>query len=178
MPPRYTYWTIIVGGQPTAFRAATREELLPTLKQMQARQPDAVMKWFARGKLWESPEEATDALRAERRGEGQERRGPKWRPGGSHEDPRERFKVPRDVKRRRFAERMRRDDSEETGEPKPSRPREGRPFKPGGDRPFKPGGDRPFRPREDRPFKPGGDRPFRPREDRPFKPGGERPFKP
>ena len=97
MPPRYTYWTIIVGGQPTAFRAGTQEELLPTLKQMQARQPDAVMKWFARGKLWESPEEATEALRAERRGEGKERRGSGWRPGGDHEDPRDRFKLPRDV---------------------------------------------------------------------------------
>ena len=30
MPPRYAYWTIIAGGLPTAFRAAEREELLPT----------------------------------------------------------------------------------------------------------------------------------------------------
>lgn len=176
MPPRYSYWTIIVGGQPTAFRAATRDELLPTLKQMQARQPDAAMKWFARGKLWESPEEATEALRAERRGEGKERRGPGWRPGGVHEDPRDRFKVPRDVKRKRFAERMRREDRGEGGEQpggggqRPFRPREDRPWKPAGERPFKPGGQRPF--------KPGGERPFRPREDRPFKPAGERPFKP
>ena len=43
MPPRFAYWTIITGGQPTAFRAATREELLPTLKQLQSKQPDAVM---------------------------------------------------------------------------------------------------------------------------------------
>src|SRR5688500_3313311 len=141
MPPRHTYWTIIVGGQPTAFRAATPEELLPTLKQTQVRQPDAVMKWFARGKLWDSPEQATEALRAGRRGEGTERRGSGWRPGGSHEDPRDRFKVPRDVKRRRFAERMRRDDRGD-GDPdrKDGPPREGpsKPSRPSADRPFKP----------------------------------------
>ena len=42
MPPRHTYWTIILEGKPTAFRAATQDELLPTLKQLQARHPDAV----------------------------------------------------------------------------------------------------------------------------------------
>ena len=97
MPPRYSYWTIIVGGEPTAFRAATPEELMPTLKQTQVRQPDAVMKWFARGKLWDSPEQASEAMRAERYGEGGERRGAGWRPGGEHEDPRAKFKVPRAV---------------------------------------------------------------------------------
>src|SRR5688572_24615790 len=145
MPPRYTYWTIIVGGQPTAFRSATQEELLPTLKQLQTRQPDAVMRWFARGKLWDSPEAAADALRAERKGEGQERRGPKWRPGGTHEDPRERFKIPRDEKRRRFKDRLHR-DTRDRGE--------------GGGRPVEPRGDGPVRPRGDRPFTPPGDRPF------------------
>src|SRR5687767_13985731 len=102
MPPRFAYWTIIVGGQPTAFRAAEREELLPTLKQLQSKQTDAVMKWFSRGRLWESPAEATAALRAQRaerdtRGRGPDRRGPDWRPGGQHQDPRDRFRVPRDV---------------------------------------------------------------------------------
>ena len=51
MPPRYVYWTIIYGNAATSFRAGTREELLPTLKQLQSRHPDAVMKFFARGKL-------------------------------------------------------------------------------------------------------------------------------
>jgi hypothetical protein len=37
MPPRHAYWTIILEGKPTAFRAHTREELLPTFKQLQAR---------------------------------------------------------------------------------------------------------------------------------------------
>ena len=180
MPPRHVYWTIIAGGQPTAFRAAEREELLPTLKQLQSRHPDAVMMWFARGKLWPTKEAAEFTLRQEHRGgSGGERRGKDWRPGGEHKDPRDRFKVPRDVKRARFAERARRDRTD--GEPTPDR-REGgedrpigtRPTAPRGDRPQ---GDRPFRPKGDRPQ---GDRPFRPRQDRapgdrPFRPKGERP---
>jgi hypothetical protein len=164
MPPRFTYWTIIFGGQPTSFRSATREELLPTFKQIQAKHPDALMKWFARGKLWGSEEEARAALLRDRnpprrefekrpfrplgpgsrppagprsgaprssdgarqkdrwrdrppppRG-GEERRGRDWRPGGEHKDPRDRFKVPRDVKRARFKANLQRD---RTGPPKP-----------------------------------------------------------
>jgi uncharacterized membrane protein YgcG len=167
MPPRYTYWTIIAGGQPTAFRAATREELLPTLKQLQARQPDVVMKWFARGRLWESPEEAAEALRAQRRGEGREKRGPKWRPGGTHEDPRERFKIPREVKRRRLLQRLRREQPQQEGD-RPSRPREER--SPG------PWDERPPR-RSDRPHKPSSDRPPRPPQERGSQ-RGHRSFKP
>lgn len=180
MPPRFTYWTIIAGGQPTAFRAATSDELLATLKQLQSKQPDAVLMWFARGKLWPSEEAASMALRMER--EGRERRGADWRPGGEHKDPRDRFKVPRDVKRQRFTARARRDRIEEQGGgaqgERPARPAGGRPFKPQGDRPFKPRSDRPFKPEGGRPFKPQGDRPFKPRGDRPFKPRGDRPFEP
>jgi hypothetical protein len=88
MPPRHVYWTIIVDGKPTAFRAHTRDELLPTLRQLQTKHPDAVMKWFARGKLWESQEEERAASA---RGAGAERRGRDWRPGGEHQDPRDRF---------------------------------------------------------------------------------------
>jgi hypothetical protein len=166
MPPRHAFWTIIYGNQPTSFRAATKEELLPTFRQLQSRHSDAVMMWFARGRLWKSPEEAREALGHRRtrpsyrdehrrspgathgssdrptpprpsnrptgpragvrpagprrtewrdsRGtsrEGQpreDRRGRDWRPGGTHSDPRDRFKVPRDVKRQRFAARVRR----------------------------------------------------------------------
>jgi hypothetical protein len=99
MPPRHHYWTIILEGKPTAFRAHTPDELAPTLRQLQARHPDAVMKWFARGRLWESQaEERADAF-AKRRAPRQQR--PRdWRPGGEHKDPRERFNIPRDVKRR------------------------------------------------------------------------------
>src|SRR5574338_770870 len=88
MPPRHTYWTIIVDGLPTAFRAAERDELQPTLERLRRKHPGAVMQWFARGRLWSSPEEA----RATR--PPQEARPPSWRPGGRHEDPRERFKKP------------------------------------------------------------------------------------
>ena len=114
MPPRHTYWTIILEGKPTAFRAHTQEELLPTLKQLQARHPDAVLMWFARGRLWKSEDESREGL-AQRRPPG-DRRGPAWRPGGSHEDPHARFKIPRDEKRRRFRERLFRDNGPEDRE--------------------------------------------------------------
>src|SRR6185503_17272265 len=61
MPPRYAYWTIIFGNQPTSFRTHTQEELLPTFRQIQAKHPDAVMMWFAHGRLWKSPEAAREA---------------------------------------------------------------------------------------------------------------------
>ena len=77
MPPRYAYWTIIAGGLPTAFRAAEREELLPTFQRIREKHPDAQMKWFARGKLWESP----DAARV-RHDEGRGRRPFGDRPAG------------------------------------------------------------------------------------------------
>lgn len=105
MPPRYAYWTIIFGNQPTSFRAASRDDLLPTLRQIQSRHPDAVMMWFARGRLWHSDEEARAALAAQRARRPVVPRG--WRPGGEHNDPRDRFKVPRDVKRARFKARRR-----------------------------------------------------------------------
>src|SRR3954454_24706577 len=109
MPPRHHYWTIIVDDKPTAFRAAERDELMPTLRQLQARHPDAVMKWFARGRLWESQdvERAESAARrrppAGDRPPSGDRRGREWRPGGEHKDLRDRFKIPRDEKRRRLA---------------------------------------------------------------------------
>jgi hypothetical protein len=111
MPPRHHYWTIILEGKPTAFRAHLQEELIPTLRQLQARHPDAIMKWFARGRLWESQDqERADAI-ARRRPKTRgtfEPRSRDWRPGGEHKDPRDRFKVPRDEKRRRFAQKLRR----------------------------------------------------------------------
>ena len=68
MPPRHAYWTIILEGKPTAFRAHTSEELLPTFKQLEARHADIQMKWFARGQLWASQEdERARPARAARR---------------------------------------------------------------------------------------------------------------
>lgn len=95
MPPRFTYWTIILDGKPTAFRAAERDQLLPTLKQLQSKNPAAVLKWFAHGRLWESPEEVWQVrlkAREAAREASEERRSRSWRPGGEHKDPREKFK--------------------------------------------------------------------------------------
>ena len=120
MPPRFAYWTIIAGGLPTAFRAAEREELLPTFKRLQEKHPDAEMKYFARGRIWASPEEARQAADAAR----QRRKPPTrdWRPGGEHRDPRQRFK---DAKTARNADR-RRQRFERRGTGKPPGGRRGR----------------------------------------------------
>src|SRR5262245_6766369 len=111
MPPRFHYWTIILEGKPTAFRAHTQEELIPTLRQLQSRHADADMKWFARGRLWDTQdEERADAVAKRRRKATVSRpqRTSDWRPGGTHQDPRDRFKVPRDEKRRRFVQKLHR----------------------------------------------------------------------
>ncbi|SRR5258708_5426763 len=89
MPPRFVFWTILIDGKPTAFRARDREELLPTLGQLKRTNPDVVVKWFARGRLWDSREAERAADRPASTGE---KRGPDWRPGGAHKDPRDRFK--------------------------------------------------------------------------------------
>jgi len=109
MPPRYAYWTILVGGGPTSFRARESDELLPTLRQIQRRHPDASLCWFERGRIWPSPEAALAARRpatparpTPRRPAGERGRGRDWRPGGEHRDPKARFKVPRKVRRKRY----------------------------------------------------------------------------
>ena len=136
---------------------------MPTLRQLQARHPDAVMKWFARGRLWETDdEERADAI-AKRRPRVQpagDRRPREWRPGGEHKDPRDRFKVSRDEKRRRFAQSLRRD---------PAAPKEG-----GHRPPHEPPKEVDRPPRADRP--PQFDRPPRPdRAPRPDR-GGKPPW--
>ena len=104
MPPRYAYWTIIAGGLPTAFRTTEREELLPTFRRIKQKHPDAEMKYFARGRLWNSPGEAraeSERLRAEadaRRSIRAPSRGRAWRPGGDHQDPRQKFKDAKKVR--------------------------------------------------------------------------------
>ncbi len=98
MPPRYTYWTIVAGGQPTAFRAKDRKELFSTLKQLRRKHPDSEMKWVdAQRRLWESPEAALREKEfgknsREPRSKKPEDRGRNWRPGGNHRDPRQAFK--------------------------------------------------------------------------------------
>jgi hypothetical protein len=88
MPPRFAFWTIIIDDAPTAFRARDRADLIPTLRQLQGRNPTATIRWFSQGKLWESPEAARAARCAPK-----QPRGPDWRPGGRHEDPRARFRM-------------------------------------------------------------------------------------
>lgn len=64
MPPRYAYWTILVGEQPTAFRAGDREDLQPTFKRLKEKHPSARMVWFQNGKIWDSRLDAQEAMRA------------------------------------------------------------------------------------------------------------------
>jgi len=90
MPPRFAYWTILIDDTPTAFRAREASELLPTLRQLQRTNQNVIMRWFARGRLWESPEAERAAQRRPKRPV--EARGKDWRPGGLHKDPRARFK--------------------------------------------------------------------------------------
>ena len=155
MPPRHNYWTIILGNQATAFRAATQEELLPTLKQLQAKHPDAVMMWFASGRLWKSEEEARRTREA---------RWSKDRPRGPRPEWRER--PPGD----------RPGGGKPASQPKPEwkdRPRGPKPEwrdRPPADarKPFKPGfGEAPPRrdPREKPAWQPGGRKPFKPNVD-------------
>lgn len=160
---RTCFWTILLGTEPTAFRASHMDTLVPTLKQLQRRHPEAVIKWFDRGQLFASPEEA-DLARA---AAAPERRPRDWRPGGDHRDPRARFEVSRDEKRRRFKMQQRRDRT--AGGPPaapradargPRRPDTARPSgsslpRPAGSFPTRPAGSFPTRPA--RPRKPRGD---------------------
>src|SRR5262245_9516110 len=125
---RTRFWTILLGTEPTSFRARDRETLVPTLKQLQRRNPEATIKWFERDQLFDSPQQALDALKAEQA----KRRPAGWRPGGEHRDPRARFEVSRDEKRRRFKQRQRRQSAAEAGSPLAGPPARRRPRRPGG----------------------------------------------
>ena len=92
MPPRYAYWTILIDNSPTAFRAREKEELVPTLHQLRRTNKDVVMKWFARGRLWESRENERESWQRRKAPAEAETRSRDWRPGGEHKDPRDRFK--------------------------------------------------------------------------------------
>jgi hypothetical protein len=162
MPPRYAYWTILIDNAPTAFRAADRDDLLPTLHQLRRKNADVAMKWFARGRLWESPEAAQEAARVKA---AREKRGRDWRPGGAHKDPRARF----DKEARRQGKR---DLRRERGLNAPPAESERRPPPPSGHRERRPwqskshGAQKPWRPKNA-----GGDRrPWRPPHHRGPKP--------
>jgi hypothetical protein len=122
MPPRFAYWTILVGGLPTAFRSAEREEIEPTFRRLQHKHPDAQLRWFARGKLWASPQEAREAsekLKAASHRQSFPDRDRNWRPGGAHRDPRQPYK---DAKKRENQRRRERrfefKQKEATGPPR------------------------------------------------------------
>lgn len=112
MPAPHNVWVILIGAVPTSFRAKTREELVPTFKQLQRTQPEVALRWFERGKVWENPEAARAAslLKASAAKERRPRRDPalgpprgkEWRPGGEHKDPKARFELTRDQKRAKF----------------------------------------------------------------------------
>ena len=89
MPPRFAYWTILIDGKATAFRARERDELLPTFNQLARKNADIVMKYFSRGRLWDTPEQARWA--ATRMTKPRPKRDASWRPGGRHKDPWARF---------------------------------------------------------------------------------------
>ena len=77
MPPRYAYWTILVDEQPTAFRAALQDDLMPTFKRLRQKHPSARLVWFQNGKIWNSRLDAREAMheRGERGRAGDERQG-------------------------------------------------------------------------------------------------------
>lgn len=160
MPPRFVYWTILIDNQPTAFRAARQEDLLPTLRQLQRKSTNVVMKWFARGKVWDSPE--AELAAKQRPKPPMEKRGRDWRPGGAHKDPRDRFKKKNRPERAWSDKPDLRADREKLGPPREARPWTPKP--PGPTRRDRPWSGKP--PRGDKrawsgkPAKPSGDRPW------------------
>lgn len=111
---RTRFWTILLGSEPTAFRAREQAALVPTLKQLQRRHPEAVLRWFERGRLFGSPEEAREAFRREQA----EARPKDWRPGGQHRDSRARYARTRAEKRQAFKARLRRGRREAVAPPR------------------------------------------------------------
>jgi hypothetical protein len=67
MPPRFAYWTILIDSKPTAFRARDRDELVPTFHQLKRANTNIEIKWFARGRVWDSPGDAVQARLSKRR---------------------------------------------------------------------------------------------------------------
>ena len=167
MPPRFAYWTILLDGKPTAFRAAEQGELLPTFKRLQEKNPDAVMRWFARGKLWSSPEEARSETARRAEAADAEARGRNWRPGGSHRDPRQPYK---DAKKQRNQERRQRRFDARAKDEQFGGSNEGRPPRKEWNKAAGPG-SREFKPWADRP-KPAGRWPRDERQDRPVPKAG------
>ena len=114
MPPRFAYWTIIVDGQPTAFRAAQLEELRGVFNRLKQKHPSAELMWFQNGKLWRSRLDAREAMTQARREEERKKRAAeypprdrKWRPGGTHRDPRQKYIDAKKAKWTRYKQNVR-----------------------------------------------------------------------
>lgn len=76
---------------------------MPTFQRLRAKHPDAEMKWFQRGRLWDSQETArADARQTAAREDLRAGRGRDWRPGGNHRDPKQKYK---DAKKARNLDR-------------------------------------------------------------------------
>ena len=141
MAKSHSFWVIIDGAVPTAFRAKNREDLLPTLTQLKRTQPNVVLMWFERGRVWDSPAAARAALEARRSQPRPRDRKPEWRPGGDHRDPRAKYQLSRDEKRARFKKRRDFERRSDQGRPEGSERPVGRGRPTGGNRPM--AGDRP-----------------------------------
>jgi hypothetical protein len=93
MPPRYAYWTILVDEQPTAFRASSQEDLMPTFKRLKEKNATAKMMWWQNGKLWDSRVDAQEAMHARsemgRRGDARQAGGFRSRNVKSERRPRQ-----------------------------------------------------------------------------------------
>jgi hypothetical protein len=117
---RFLYWTILIGDEPTSFRAAEAAELKPTLVQLQRTNPEARLVWFERGRIWGSPAEAHAARLGDRATA--KSRSSTWRPGGKHVDPRQKYKDAKKAKWTRFKEGIRaRSDGRRGDRPPPVR---------------------------------------------------------
>jgi hypothetical protein len=114
---RVLYWTILIGDEPTSFRAAEAAELKPTLVQLQRTNPDARLVWFERGRIWGSPAEAHAARLGERASA--RSRPSTWRPGGKHVDPRQKYKDAKKAKWTRFKEGIRKRAEDRRGDRPP-----------------------------------------------------------
>ena len=131
---RFLYWTIVLGTEPTSFRASEAEELLPTLTQLRRKHPEASLRWFQRGRLWISPDDAKEGLSRER--SDAKGRPATWRPGGKHVDPRQKYIDAKKAKWTKFKSAIREraetrrdaradgDDRPRTDAPPVERPRE------------------------------------------------------
>ena len=184
MPPRFAYWTIILDGTPTSFRARERDEIVPLFNQLKKKNPGALLKWFSGGKLWDSPEQAREERQLERvrefrgqrdreerefRASQGDRRGFGDRPMGPKPDrDRAPWQEPknRDAFRDRGAEapRLRKEDDRLRKEDNRLRKEDNRPP-----------AERPVGPKPDRDHAPwkGAERPRQERRGKDWRPGGE-----